>query len=366
MILTGILGMWLGFTLLNLLLWPRLRQERLTLWPRVSILVPARNEAQNIAACIGGLARQDYPNYEVILLDDGSTDGTAEIARRAAAPGRLRILAGAELPAGWLGKSWACHQLAAAASGEYLLFVDADTQHQPTMLRQAVATLRHRRADLLSGLPRQLTGSLGERMLVSLQFLLIAGFLPVYLVPLRNHYSLVAASGAFILIDRERYRAAGGHEAIRASMVDDLSLARQVKAQGGRVLFADIGPVTTVRMYRSGQEAWAGFTKNAYPAMGRSPAVLALAIAAINLLLLAPPLALLSGWLTGTEHLLLLAGAWGASLLATGLTYQRFGLGLWLGLLAPVQAVQFTAIALGSAWRHWSRAGYEWKGRKYA
>ncbi|MFZ5823734.1 MAG: glycosyltransferase [Bacillota bacterium] len=363
-----LLGVVLLLTLTNLLVWPRLNRgwPRPDPWPRVSVLVPARNEAANIGPCIASLTRQRYPDYEVILLDDQSTDSTAQVAGLADSSRRLKIIQGQPLPPGWLGKSWACSQLAQAATGKWLLFVDADTVHAPDMLKQTISTALRQRAGLLSGLPRQTSEGLGAQLLVSLQFLLTAAFLPVFLIPLRNDPSIVAASGAFMLFDRDLYRLIGGHAAVRGSMVDDLALARQVKRLGGRVVLADITPVVSCRMYRGWSEARAGFTKNAYPAMGRSLGVLLIAITAMGVLFLVPPAGLVGSLIRADANLGVWAAAW---LLSTGIgvaTYVRFRLPFWYGLLLPLQAASFVWIALNSAWRSWTGQGYDWKGRTYS
>ena len=149
--------------------------------PRVSILVPARNEERTIAACVQSLLSQDYPDFEILVLDDASEDRTGALVRQFEKDPRLRTLRGTPLPAGWLGKPWACHQLAQAASGEVLLFTDADTVHHPKMLGDAVAALQAERVDLLSALPRLRLATWSERLVLPILLWSVHTFLPLCL-----------------------------------------------------------------------------------------------------------------------------------------------------------------------------------------
>ena len=151
--------------------------------PRVSVLVSARNEAHNIEACVTSLLAQDYPDFEVVVLDDGSTHQTLQILARLARTGtRLQVLNGATLPEGWLGKHWACHQLDQAATGELILFTDADTRHAPDMLRDSVSALFAEHADLVTAFPREEVVTWGERLLVPVIGWGIFTFMPIRLV----------------------------------------------------------------------------------------------------------------------------------------------------------------------------------------
>ncbi len=161
-----------GTSMVNVLTFPRLRPARPAWMPRVSVLVPARDEAAVIAATVRRLLAQDYDDYEVIVLDDASTDGTADIARQVAGDDpRLRVLTGAPLPPGWLGKNWACHQLAEAASGDLLVFTDADTRWEPDALRALVAAFERHGAEMVTVWPSQETHTWAERLTVPLMAL---------------------------------------------------------------------------------------------------------------------------------------------------------------------------------------------------
>jgi chlorobactene glucosyltransferase len=238
-------------------------------FPKVSILVPARNEENNIAACIHSLLAQDYPDFEVIVIDDQSTDATrAILAQIAEAEPQLKVLDGAgALPTeGWLGKNWACFQLAQLAQGELLFFTDADTFHQPQTLRATVTALMGEQADLLTGFPRQEVHTWGERLLVPFFTWAFYCFNPLAITYRLRLPALSDAVGQMMLFRRQAYQAIGGHDQIRASIIDDLTLARRIKAAGLRWRVAYIADLIHCRMYRSSRAAFDGFTKNLFAA----------------------------------------------------------------------------------------------------
>jgi len=234
-------------------------------FPRVSILIPARNEEATIAGCVRSLLAQDYPDFEVLVLDDGSTDRTAEIlAGLAQGDGRLCIIPGRPLPEGWLGKHWACQQLAEAATGELLLFTDADTVHHPQTLRRGVTTFLAEQADLLSGFLRQRLLTWGERLTVPAIFWCFFSFLPMALAQRIRAPGLSLTNGQWMLFRRSVYEAIGGHAAVRESPIDDIALGRRVKAQGLRWRIVDVGDFVSCRMYAGFRTALDGFTKNLF------------------------------------------------------------------------------------------------------
>jgi hypothetical protein len=357
---------WLGLVLLNLLLCPRAVQRvNPKGLPKLSVLVPARNEAMSIGPCVESLIGQVYPEFELIVLDDHSTDGTGAVARAASGGAeRFRLVRGRPLPEGWLGKSWACQQLAEAARGELLLFLDADTLAEPGLLRRLVATLQRRRADLLSGFARGRAGSLGEALFIALKVIRWIALVPLGLIPQRRWPWLVAATGACLLVRRETYRRVGGHAAIRHALDDGLALARLVKRSRGRILFCNLADAYQWRLYRSPREAWSVLSKSVQLAKGR--AVLALAL--LGALFLLPPIllawGLVAGWGEGAP-IALAAGTIAGGLI--GLTGCRFvRLPTWLGLLLPLSVILLLVAVLRSLLWGWGRQGFEWKGRRYA
>lgn len=235
--------------------------------PRVSILVPCRNEAANVEPCFNALLAQDYRDVEVIALDDASEDGTrTALTTIAARNPRLKVLTGTPPPTGWQGKAWACERLAAAASGDWLLFTDADTRHAPTTVGRALAAACQLRADLLTALTRQAIGGWGERLTVPLVPWAILAFLPIPLAHALGVAAFSATNGQFLLIKKTAYERAGGHAAIKDQVTEDLALGRRVIRAGLRWRFVDAQAYVTCRMYGGFRAAFDGFTKNLFGA----------------------------------------------------------------------------------------------------
>lgn len=340
--------------------------------PLVSILVPARNEALNIGTCARSLLAQDYPNFELLVLDDHSTDGTGEILRTIGGP--LRVVASAPLPAGWTGKGWACHQLAAQARGEFLFFTDADTAHAPGTVSAAVAYAHRNRADLVSAWPALLTVTWSERLIIPMIVLLGMGMYPHWLLRfLQNHPHLAArvpavarrilgaANGQFMFFTRAAYDRIGGHAAAHDHLVEDVALGRAVTArmgEGMRLFNCDSLQFSTVRMYRSFAETWEGFTKNLRAAFEESLAGF-LALGAWQLVgfLLPFVFAVLA------PRPLVFAQI-GVIYLIRILLTVRFRTS-WLScVLHPIAQALGLAIGLNS-WRRSAHGGVSWKGRTY-
>ncbi len=246
--------------------------------PKVSVLVPARNEAHHIVACVEALAAQRYANLEILVLDDESSDGTGRLLRQLQRRyPHLAVLQGAPLPPGWVGKNWACHQLAQAAQGEILLFVDADTVLHPDAVAQTVAWMQETQADLLSGLPYQVMETPAERLSLPFLRLGLRAILPHWIYRWRPFPALALAVGQFLAFRREAYHALGGHAAIRDQIIEDVTLARRAAQHGLRVLHTDLRRRVATRMYTSWQEIRQGFLKNLSPFFGRSAPLFLLA-----------------------------------------------------------------------------------------
>jgi chlorobactene glucosyltransferase len=346
--------------------------------PFVSILLPARNEARNIEACVGSLLAQDYPHFELIVLDDHSDDGTGEIARRLGLrdDGDRRILQGAALPEGWTGKGWACHQLSLAARGEYLFFTDADTVHGPGLVSAAVAAAREHRSDLLSPWPRLLTVTPGEQLIIPMILLLGMVMYPHWLVVLLQRHphlaarlpefvrrGLGAANGQAMFFTRAAYDRIGGHAALHDHLVEDVALGRAVAArmdEGMRLVNCEALQFSTCRMYRSFGESWHGFTKNMRAAFEDSLAGF-LVLGATQFCGFLLPFAFLltvrTGWAIVATQVVVIY------LIRIILT-ARFRTSWWGCVLHPVGEVLALGIGLDS-WRLLASKGVQWKGRIY-
>lgn len=353
---------------LNALTFPRLGRfagRPFRTGPSVSVLIPARNEAARIGGTVRRLLDQDSPHFELVVLDDGSSDGTANVAREVAAGDpRLRLLPGADLPPGWLGKNWACAQLAEAARGEVLVFTDADVDWAPGALAAVAQDLEESEADMLAVWPTQRTETPAERLVVPMMALAIVGYLPVLGVHHLPFASLAAANGQCLAFRREAYRLLGGHEGVKASVIEDITLARRAKRLHLRLRIADGDGLVSCRMYGSWPEVRDGYAKNILAGHGNL-FWLALSTLFHWAIFLFPPLWLLTGWLWPAPGwplvpLVLVALGVGARLLTAAVTRQR----LVDGLLLPVSALLMTAIALRAAWWQVRYGGPQWKGRR--
>lgn len=344
--------------------------------PSVSVLVPARNEEATIGACVTSLLHQNYPEFDVIVLDDGSTDSTGAILDALAeAYPRLKVAhVGDTLPIGWNGKSYACHRLAKQAAGEWLLFTDADTQHSPQSIALGVAQAIALDVDLLSAFPAQKTLSWSERILVSF----IVDFLPLVGLDFYAIWSgkdtRVAANGQYLLVRASSYRKAGGHAAIIRETLDDFALATYFRLGGYKIALIDGNDLLTCRMYRNAGEVWKGFSRSLMHGLDHST---------LNSHSLG--WALLFAWGYGTLFVnpfyYLVIGLvsrchfglpqWLALVEAVWLALLR-GIASWylhrspLEILAtPLAAWGVMALGLTALYRRWRGQKVNWKGRYY-
>jgi len=320
--------------------------------PYVSVLVPARNEEANIGPCVSSLLNQEYPDFEVLVLDDNSSNGTvSSLALIGSKQSRLQILRGAALPDDWLGKHWACHQLAQAAEGEVLLFTDADTVHHRYALRDAVAALLGEEADLVTALPRQETVSFAEQLIVPLIPWSILSFLPICLAHRVGTPLVSAAAGQFMLFRRQAYEQIGGHSDVRQHATDDLALARKIKARGLRWRLLDGRTRIHCRMYHSFQEAHQGLSKNLFAAFEYHLPAFVLIWIWLTVVFLEPLVIVaiaLAGRPLGGVSTLLAATAAGMSLLLWAVCCWRFGFSLHVAICYPVRMLLAVMIAMGS------------------
>ncbi len=337
--------------------------------PPLSVIVPARNEERTIERCVRSLLAQTLPDYELIVVDDRSDDATpAILARLAAEHPRLRVLRGAPLPEGWVGKPWALEQGARAASGAWLLFTDADSWHAPAACASALAFVRARGADALTIATYQELGSWGERAVLPtiLGMVIVAsGSMAQLNDPRDTRHAL--ANGQYILVSREAYEGLGGHAALRGEIVEDVAFAKRLKADGRyRLLLAGGEELVRVRMYRSLRDVWDGFTKNVYAgANGDLRALLGgtAFVAALSVIPAALALDALARKRPARAAEALLCLALGSAVEAYGLANTR--LPRRLALWAPFGYAVLGAIALNSTLRVLSGRGVEWRGRRY-
>ncbi len=337
--------------------------------PPISVIVPARNEERSIERCVRSLLGQTARDYEVIVVDDDSTDRTGQILERLAREDtRLRIVAGQPLPAGWIGKPWAVHQGAAVARGEWLLFTDADSTHAPFSVTSSLAFARAQRADAISTITRQDLETWAERAILP-SILGLVFFAQGNFAQLNDSAQVdrALANGQYIFVSRAAYDALGGHAAVRSEIVEDVELARRFKRDGRyRLIFAAGEDLARVRMYHSLSEIWSGFTKNIYYgprgnlwALGGG--VMFLATVSVMPLVLAVNAALHRRPLEALEAL-----ATTAALIATGgWAMASVGIDRRYGWFQPFGTAVLAAITVNSTIAVLSGRGVEWRGRRY-
>jgi len=341
--------------------------------PLVSVIVPVRNEARNIEACVRSILGTTWPRMEVIVVNDHSTDGTGEIAHAVAAKdARVKVIDNPELLARWFGKQWACHNGAHVAKGAFILFTDADTRHGPELLARSMNAMHERHADLFTVAGAQIMETFWERLLQPQVFgMLLARFGGTERVSRSTNPYFKIANGQFILVRRTAYDRAGGHEAVRSHVAEDLRLAQEWTRLGYSVQMVAGFDEMSTRMYEGFGEIWRGWGKNVWAAgrdtMPAGPVVQAI----FRVLAPLPPL-----WEVAPALAMVLAlaglapaavGVWGAITYAIGTLFwivvrRAFRAPTWYALLHPVAAGVVAAMLARAAWRG-SRV--EWKGREY-
>ena len=344
--------------------------------PLISVCIPARNEERNIRACLESILAQDYPNFEVIVLDDRSTDGTSEILRQLSAQNdKLKFMNGSDLPKGWAGKPHALFQASAAARGEWLCFVDADTFLSPNTLSSCYAKAIETKADMFTIMTFQILGSFWEKVVMPIVMTALSvGFSPRKVNDPNRKVAI--ANGQYILIRRSVYDAIGGHESVRDQIVEDKAISEQVKWNGFRLIVANGNSVARTRMYTSLPEMWQGWTKNIYLGLSDRPPLMLLgafgAFLAVVAALILPiwPLLGIIWYLQGggmpalgvvVQSLIL----WSIVIYSRARVSTGMGISAGYALTLPLGAAVFAAMMFTSTWQVLSGKGVMWKGRIY-
>jgi len=349
--------------LINLFVFRR-PQRTGCLTSRVSVLVPARNEEACIASCLESLVAQRAEVYEILVLDDHSEDQTEKLIESfSQRDSKVRKISGQALPEGWTGKAWACQQLSQSATGDVLVFTDADTVHHPDAIGSAVSCLESKNADMISLWPYQQMQTLGEKLVVPFVHLLLLVFLPHWMPG--KWRSLGAANGQFIAFSKAAYDRLGGHESVKYHLVEDVSLARLAKVAGMKMINMDGSQLVSCRMYESFPQIWEGFSKNLRAGCdGSVMAFMMLQLIQLVFLFL-PFLWLIAGLVTGAE--------WLPWVLVQVVLIYKLRLALlvrvkhsWTSvLLHPLGQFVELAIAMNS-WIKFSNQQISWKGRTYS
>jgi hopene-associated glycosyltransferase HpnB len=345
-------------------------------WPSVTVVVPARNEAAMLPTTLPSLCTQNYPGLRVVLVDDQSDDGTPALLEEFKARyANLATLRAADRPAGWCGKPWAVSQgVAAAGAPELLLFTDADIVFHPTAVRQAVRLLHAGPYDLVSLFPQLIFGSAFERIALTGLVTVLALAYPAGVV--NNPKSKQAlAAGGFILVRRAPYEAIGGHGAVAGEVIEDLNLARHLKAAGARLHIRLTDDLITTRMYDTVGDTWEGLAKNAFAGAQYKGVnfawgmLVCLAVAVLPPVYLVVSLILtLMRWPPSPQvrALVLLCAA--INLLMTLIhrrTIRHFRLPAYHALFMPLSLGLYLVIAASSLYQHYFKGGAAWKGRRY-
>jgi cellulose synthase/poly-beta-1,6-N-acetylglucosamine synthase-like glycosyltransferase len=366
-VILGVLSALLGQALLNRRAIPRLaRMPRGA--RRAAVLIPARNEAGAIAASVEAWARQDHPDYEVIVLDDDSADGTAEIARIAGAPYRhVRVVGGGPLVPGWHGKPFACHRLRACADAEVLVFADADVRPEPQTLTRLVGALDRLPASLVSALPSHAPARPLLWAALGLQNWVALTLAPVWLQAVCRLPLLTATNGQILAIEAAAYDRSGGFASVRGTVAEDAALGRRLVWLGYRVRLVDAAPLAICHAYADLPALWRANVRNLHAVLFGSAALGLAGAAALGALFVVPVLLLAadglrgrasrSTWLSGAEVAL--------GYLTRALADRRAGYPGRLGLLHPLTVALLAGMLVESSSRAVSRRPVEWRGRHY-
>jgi chlorobactene glucosyltransferase len=336
----------------------------LKITPMVSILIPVRNEEQNIAPCLDSLLKQDYPNYEILVIDDGSTDLTWKILKKYEKNNkRIRVYRGKPLAPGWVGKLFACQQLIEEASGEYLMFTDADTIHSRESISWAITNLFRHKADFMSAYLHQLIGSLGEALVVPAIYIMTTLLMPLWKIPQKNNPFFSFAIGQFMFCRKESLLAIGGYNSFKDSLVDDMSMARAMKEHGYKTIFIDGKNYIACRMYRSFKCAFKGFSRSMFGALHQSLLTLVVLFLIVVAVIEIPVFNLIHQFYSGGNDILfsvipvsMFSGVWFIVLRDRKISPS-------LTLSYPILFLMVMIIAITSTVKTGFLNGIEWKGR---
>jgi len=258
--------------------------------PLVSVLIPARNEEENIQKCLTSILCQDYPNFEVLVLDDNSTDRTAQIVSGIVeSDSRVQLIRGKPLPDSWAGKCFACHQLSQNARGSWLLFIDADTVSRSHMIRSTLQLAILNKAAMLSGFPRQQVSGVTQKIVIPIIFyFLVMSWFPLWLFHSWKKPGPTLAIGQFLLFKREDYMRIGGHQSVKSRIMEDVWFGIEMHSHGGRLLSVDLSGTLTTKMYTNMGQMAEGCIKWFYSVAALSPLAMVGSVLIAYIFFLAP------------------------------------------------------------------------------
>ncbi len=333
--------------------------------PSLSVLIPARNEEKNLRSTLGAVLANQGAEFEVIVLDDHSTDRTAAIvAEFAAIDPRVRLEAAPPLPVGWCGKQHACNVLAGFARHPLLVFIDADVRLGPDALRRMASFMDTSGAALASGVPRQELGTFSERLLLPLIHFVLLGYLPMHLMRWTKLAGFSAGCGQLFIARADAYHATGGHAMIRATLHDGVKLPRLFRRAGFRTDLFDATDLATCRMYHTNAETWRGLGKNATEGLGSPGTILPMTVLLIGGQVI-PFVLLALAALLSPAGILFASTASVISLAPRLLSVWLFRQPLGAALLHPMGVLALLGIQWLALFRQFAGKPSEWKGRKY-
>lgn len=344
--------------------------------PKISVCIPARNEEKNIGALLKSLVHQQYSNYDIHVLDDQSTDQTADIVQLVANENQhLKLHRGSEKPSDWLGKPWACHQLSRLSDGQYLLFLDADTVAESTLLRNTASAFDRYKVQMVTVWPKQILLTFWEKSVIPLIYYALVTLLPsIYtfrnprwmpkiLIPYFNT-AFAAACGQCIAFERESYQKMGGHESVKNKVVEDVELAKHVKNSGFSMrMFHGVGAISC-RMYSNEKEMFSGFRKNFFIGFNRSLPLFTIAAILHIAVFLLPFITLIYSLIIMNAALFFLSTA-----CVSLIFIHRLFLSNWFdwdpiyAFTHPVAVIWFQRLGFISILDHWMGNKNSWKGR---
>lgn len=332
----------------------------------VSVLIPARNEEANIMKCLRSVLKQNYDNFEIIVLNDNSIDRTEELIK-SIYDKRLKVIKGKSLEKGWVGKNFACHQLQIEASGKYLLFIDADTEMSSNCISDVVAFAEENKTGLLSIMPYEESITFWEKIVIPMLYFAVMAFLPVPLVEKSHRKEFSMGNGQFLFFNRECYDLIGGHESLKNRIVEDVWIARRVKEFGQKLIFADGTDLMKCRMYKSFSEVWNGFSKNFFAGLAFSVTGLITVVVSYFLLFVFPLFTLICSILISDKTIFILSVSAFIIPVFIRMTHSyKFNQPLMYSFLNFLSCLFLIAVSINSFRVLRFGKGANWKGRNYS
>ena len=332
--------------------------------PKVSVIIPARNEEKNIGKCLDSLIAQDYTNYDILVIDDNSTDGTWDIIKEYEEKNsNITAHSGKPLAEGWLGKQYACHQLSQIATGEYLIFTDADTVHTKKSISWAITNIIKHNSDLLSAYLYYPIHSIGEALILPGIYLMTSFMLPLWKVPKKNNPNYSFAIGQLLVCRAEAFHSIGGYTRFKNSIVEDISMAKLMKIHGFKTIFIDGKDYVSCRMYTSFLEVCKGFIKNIYSAVNQNIlTIMGFMLMEITVIEL-PIIYLIYNIYTGSSNILLPILPIAVFFTMWLVVLKNRKIPLYITFLYPILFVLLIIISIISTIKTGFGRGAEWKGR---